>query len=156
MAAPKGNKFSPGRKPDYDTKFDRQAKRLALLGCTNKELAEFFGVVERTINRWLKDHESFCQAVKAGRMGADAKVANSLFKRATGYTYPSEKIFQSEGVIIRAPFKAVVLPDPGAAMNWLKNRQPDKWADSKKIDLSGELDLTMHLDDSPKEEETEG
>ncbi|TDR29009.1 hypothetical protein DES43_15215, partial [Aquamicrobium defluvii] len=27
-----------------------------------------------------------------------------------------------------------VAPDPSAAMNWLKNRQPDKWRDKSEID----------------------
>lgn len=150
-AAAKGNAYSPGRPPEYDPYYhDEQAKKLCLLGYTNAELSSTFRIAERTINRWLKDHESFCQAVHEGREGADAEVAASFFKRATGYTYPSEKVFQYEGDIIRAPVEAVVLPDPGAALNWLKNRQPDKWRDKIDLGLPPEIVVRMNLDGDTK------
>ncbi|GAB4036711.1 hypothetical protein [Spirosoma gilvum] len=138
-------------KPDYHPE---QAKELCLLGYTNKELASTFNVSERTINYWLNQHEEFFQAVQEGRDLADAKVAVSFFKRATGYEYPSEKIVTisiGDGCsqVERVPVTAVVLPDAGAALNWLKNRQPDKWRDKVDVELPPKIVLTMHLDGDP-------
>lgn len=147
-----------GRPSDYDpTLHPAEAYRLCLLGYTDDELARSFGVSNTTIRTWKKTHEDFLRAVKEGKELADAKVAESLFKRATGYEYPSEKIVtlgigNGESVVERVPITAVVLPDPGAALNWLKNRQPDKWRDKQQVELSGEVSVTLNLDGEPNKQ----
>lgn len=66
-----------------------------------------------------------------GKLPADGEVAVSFHKRACGYEYASEKIFCSQGEVIRARTIVHVPPDAGAALNWLKNRQPDNWRDEQ-------------------------
>lgn len=140
MPAPTGNQYALGNKGGrptmYKDEYADQAYKLCLLGHTDAELATFFGVAESTINEWKLAHEEFSESVTRGKILADADVAVSFFKRATGYTYPAEKVFQYEGGVVRASVEAVVLPDPGAALNWLKNRQPDKWRDKKEHDIN--------------------
>jgi hypothetical protein len=119
----------PGRPPDYREEFATQAEKLCLLGATDYELADFFEVSTRTIYRWKNTHEEFCQAVKVGKEKSDDRVERALFNRAVGYSFESEKVFQFQGAIIRADTVEHVPPDPGAAMNWLKNRKPDVWRD---------------------------
>jgi hypothetical protein len=51
-----------------------------LLGATNDDLAEFFGVRSRTIDNWIATHEAFVAAVRNGRDVADAKVVRGLFR----------------------------------------------------------------------------
>ena len=125
-----------GRPTDYRAEYADQAAKLCALGATDFELADFFGVDTRTIYRWKNTREEFCQSVMIGKETADARVERSLFNRAVGYTYESEKVFQFQGEIIRAPIVEHVPPDPGAAFNWLKNRKPDVWRDKKEVDLS--------------------
>jgi len=129
--------MTAGRPTDYDPAFVEQAAKLCALGATDYELADFFQVDTRTIYRWKNEHEEFCQAVIAGKESADARVERSLYNRAVGYTFESEKVFQSQGAIIRTGILEHVPPDPAAAMNWLKNRQPDKWRDKHDHTLTG-------------------
>ena len=60
---------------------------------------------------------------------ADDRVERSLYHRAVGYSFESEKIFHHQGEVVRVPIIEHVPPDVGAAMSWLKNRRPDKWRD---------------------------
>lgn len=126
-----------GRPSDYRPEYTQQAAKLCALGATDYELADFFGVDTRTIYRWKNTHEEFCQAVTCGKEKADERVERSLYNRAVGYSYESEKVFQFQGNVIRAPTVEHVPPDPGAAMNWLKNRQGERWRDKQDVDLSG-------------------
>lgn len=100
-------------------------------------MAEFFDVDTATIYRWKYAHQDFCDAVKAGKEQADERVARALFNRAVGYSFESEKVFQSNGKIIRAQIVEHVPPDPGAAMNWLKNRRPGEWRDKQQLEHTG-------------------
>jgi hypothetical protein len=59
----------------------------------------------------------------------------SFHKRACGYDIKTEKIFCFQGEVIRAETTTHIPPDPGAALNWLKNRQPDKWRDKKRLEV---------------------
>lgn len=131
-----------GRPSDYQGEFAEQAAKLCALGATDFELADFFGVDTRTIYRWKNTYDEFCQAVICGKDKADERVERALFNRAVGYSFESEKVFQHQGAIIRADVVEHVPPDPGAAMNWLKNRKPDDWRDKQELDVKGKLELT--------------
>ena len=126
-----------GRPSEYKSEYAEQAKKLSELGATDYEIGEFFDVDVRTIYRWKLDHEDFCQAVIAGKDAADHRVERSLYNRAVGYTFDSEKLFHFQGLVTRAETKEHVPPDPGAAFNWLKNRQPDKWREKTTQELTG-------------------
>lgn len=135
-----GNENS-GRKTLYDEVYNEQAYKLCLLGATDEELADFFQVHIDTIYEWKKVNIKFSEAVTRGKIIADAEVANSFYNRARGYDLPTEKIFQSEGSIIRADTITHYPADAGAALNWLKNRQPKKWRDKTDVEHSGDVVL---------------
>lgn len=168
MAKKSENKAEVGRPTKYQEEYPEQAKKLCLLGATDKELADFFEVNEDTIHEWKKVHPEFSESVKAGKEIADAEVANSFHKRAVGYKYEEvtyEKIAQSlDGVEDEEDMKMEVFkkkvvvkevaPDPGAALNWLKNRQPSKWRDKQEIDhtTKGEkLDMVVYMPDNGRD-----
>lgn len=141
-------KKHPGGRPTrYKAEYCEQARKLCLLGYTDKELADFFGVVESTINKWKKDHKEFSESLRAGKAVADADVADSFFKRAKGYTTRTEKpVTVSDGSgmgshVEQHPIEVHVPGDPGAALNWLKNRQPDKWRDKQEVEHSGNISI---------------
>jgi len=123
-----------GRPTAYRPEYAVQAAKLCALGATDFELAKFFEVDTVTIVRWRIVHEDFCTAVKCGKDQADERVARSLFNRAVGYSFESEKVFQFQGQVVRASTVEHVPPDPGAAMNWLKNRRPEEWRDRQQIE----------------------
>jgi hypothetical protein len=129
-------KHPGGRPTKYKPEYAELAFKYCLLGATDAELAKYFEVDERTINRWKQDYPEFCQSIKEGKEEADAKVANSLFKKATGYDRETFKVFQFQGDPVVVPFTEHIPPDTGAAMAWLKNRQPSKWRDKQDIDMT--------------------
>src|SRR5689334_5989011 len=69
----------------YEPEMCEQAHNYCLLGATNDELAEFFHVSPSTIDRWIAGRADFGDAVRQGRVVADARMARSLYDRAVGY-----------------------------------------------------------------------
>ena len=53
-----------GRKSAYKKEYNQLAENYALLGATDKEMADLFGVTERTLNQWKKDYPEFLQSLK--------------------------------------------------------------------------------------------
>ena len=126
-----------GHPTHYRKEYDDQARRLCLLGMTDKEMATFFSVTEVTIIAWRKANPSFAAACEEGKTDADARVAESFYKRALGYSHPAVKIFMPQGAEepVYAPYIEHYPPDTSAAMSWLSNRQRKKWRN--KTEVSG-------------------
>ncbi|WP_201838839.1 helix-turn-helix domain-containing protein [Microvirga zambiensis] len=133
MTAGRPTKYDPDYHPEH-------AYKLAMLSHTDEEMAAFFEINTDTFYEWKRRYPEFSEAVTRGKIPADAEVAASFFKRATGYDQPTEKLFLFEGEVIRADTVTHYPPDPGAALNWLKNRQPDKWRDKKQLELDADVD----------------
>jgi transcriptional regulator with XRE-family HTH domain len=125
------------RPSKYRSEFAEQARKLCRLGATDKEISEFFGIGEATLNRWKNDHPEFRESLKSGKALADAEVADKLFKRATGYSHDAVKIFNDEGVPLIVPYTENYPPDTTAAIFWLKNRRPDLWRDKVQQEVTG-------------------
>ena len=130
-----------GRPTKYKIEYDELAYNYCLLGATDAELGEFFSVDERTINNWKIDFPSFFQSIKKGKEIADAKVAQALFHRATGYSHEDVDIKMYEGGIIETPYTKYYPPDATSAIFWLKNRQPKKWRDKQVTEHEGEITI---------------
>lgn len=130
-----------GRPTEYKKKFCSQVEKLCRLGATDKEIADFFNVSATTISNWKEAYPEFLESIKKGKIVADLIVANSLFKRANGYSHPEVDIKMYEGKIIKTPLVKHYPPDTTAAIFWLKNRrgkvdpyEGQKWADKQEID----------------------
>lgn len=128
-----------GRPTDYEDGFVIEAQKLAMLGATDMEIADFFDVSVRTLQRWKITRPEFCRALNAGKEEADAKVERSLFQRATGYEQDAVKIFMPAGADkpVFAPYREAVQPDTTACIFWLKNRKPAEWRDKVLNELTG-------------------
>lgn len=120
-----------GRPTAYKAEYADQALKLCRLGATDKELADFFGVSEQTVNAWKHRHPDFLESLKAGKGLADAEVADKLFRRATGYEHKAVKIVADAktGAEHQVQYTERYPPDTTAAIFWLKNRRPDLWRD---------------------------
>ncbi|SEN75278.1 hypothetical protein [Nitrosomonas marina] len=133
-----------GRPTKYRNEYAEQAYKLCLLGYTDKELADFFGVEEQTINNWKLDHKEFFESLSNGKVRADAVAAERLFVRVCGYKRTESKTkigFDKNGKefnIERTVTEKEVPPDVNAAFLWLKNRQASRWRD--RVDNSIKLD----------------
>ena len=124
-----------GRPTAYLPAYAEQAQRLAILGLTDVEMAEFFGVAERTFHGWKKSHPDFLQSLKAGKIEADTHVATGLYQSAIGGHVVTETREQEgpDGSITRTKETKQVPPNVTAQVFWLKNRQPAKWRDKQEI-----------------------
>lgn len=126
-----------GRPTKFKPEFVEQATKLAGLGATDREVADFFKVDERTLHRWKAENEEFCHALKIGKGPADDRVEQSLYRRAVGYEQDDIHFSSYEGVVTETPYVKIVPPDTTAMIFWLKNRRPEIWRDVKAQELSG-------------------
>lgn len=116
---------------------------LAMEGLIDKEIADRIGVARSTLKLWEKNYPELSDALKMGKQSADAKVQQSLFRRATGYMEKEKKIIvemDADGKQKPARIETTekhIVPDVGAICFWLKNRKPDEWRDKKDVELSG-------------------
>jgi transcriptional regulator with XRE-family HTH domain len=132
-----------GRPPEYREEYVVEARKLCQLGATDDDLADFFEVSRMTIKRWETGYPEFNKALKRGKEAADDRVERSLYARATGYTYDSEKIFNNEGDITRVNTLEHVPPDVTACIFWLKNRRPAEWRDKTDHDHNHQHQLNL-------------
>lgn len=140
---PKQQIVSAGRKDLFKPEMCDIARGMALLGATDKQIREQLGISQKQFSEWKRRRPELAQALADGRDIADAKVAESLYHRALGYFHPETKIVVVKGKPQRITITKHHPPDTQAASLWLRNRQPDKWRDSKEI--SGKLTLDTVL-----------
>lgn len=126
---------------DHYLEMMTEAKELGLSGATDFQVAQFFEVDQWTIDHWKRRHPDFAAALRLGKDIADEKVAATLYHKARGYSFRSEKIFQHDGEIVRAETIEHVPPDTTAMIFWLKNRQRDQWRDQQDLNVSGSVEL---------------
>ena len=121
-----------GRPSSYKPEYADLAYKFALLGVTDKQLADFLDVTEKTVNNWKHEYPEFLQSLKDGKEFADAKVAEALYKKATGFSY-EDKYYP---------------PDTAAAFIWLKNRAG--WKDRQELTGADGGPLTISYDSAFK------
>lgn len=131
-----------GRPTAFDPEMVEQARFLCRFGATDDDLADFFGVSVRTVNRWKSIHPEFLGALVRGKDAADDRVEERLYHRALGFEYEEaqpiklkdiiydngKKVSEKERIEV-VMVKKVVVPDTTAMIFWLKNRRKDRWRD---------------------------
>lgn len=141
-----------GRPSKYKPEYNEQARKLCLLGYTDAELADFFGVNTDTINAWKVDHPEFSVSIGLGKELADAEVVDSLYNRAKGYSHPDVDIKVIQNQIVETQLVKHYPPDTTAASLWLRNRQGKNWRDKIEVDqrteVTGTLDVTLSPDEA--------
>lgn len=134
--------MAAGRPSSWRPEYAEQAFRYCLLGATDIQMAEFFGVSNQTFNAWKKKQPELLDAITRGKGIADANVAQGLYKRATGYDIKEEVIKTLNGKIERVETSKHIPPDTAAAFIWLKNRRRGDWMDKQQIEHSGRIDYS--------------
>jgi len=131
-----------GRPTIYRPELATLARKLALLGATDQEMADALGIDQVTLDRWKTRHKEFRIAIQHGKIRADAEIAESLYNRARGMSLPAVKIFQGtpEGGPVIVPHEEHLPPDVGAAKLWLSRRQPEKWRERQEVNVTGSLE----------------
>ena len=135
--------MSGGRPSKYKPEFAEQARKLTLLGATDRELADFFKVAESTLNLWKLEHPEFSESLKLGKEVADERVEQSLYHRAVGFSHPDVHVSNYQGEVTLTPIVKVYPPDPTSCIFWLKNRRGADWRD--KIEHSHDVSLSERM-----------
>lgn len=137
-----------GRPTLYKPEYCEQARKLCLLGSTDKELADFFNVSFDTIQEWKKVYPEFSYSIREGKEVADANVADRLYQRAMGYEHKAVKIVADAktGMDHTVEYVERYAPDTAAGIFWLKNRQKTKWRDKTEQDVQATIDARVEAD----------
>jgi hypothetical protein len=125
-----------GRPTLYKPEYAEIARGLCEAGHTDAQIAEHFGISERTLYYWRVKHPAFLQALKSGKEPADDRVERALYQRASGYTYMAVKPFMHQGKIVYAEYPVHVPVDPASAFFWLKNRRKADWRDKQDFSIN--------------------
>lgn len=148
------------RQTKYKPKFAEVAYKLCNeKGYTDKQLAVHFKVSEATINNWKRRFLEFLESLKKGKDDFDSRVVEqSLLKRAVGYSYvettrelqvDNEEVIDEESeisiqtLVVTKKVTKHMAPDVTAQIFWLKNRQPDRWRDTRDLNVGGSLKLIL-------------
>lgn len=139
-------KKAVGRPTRFKPEYVQRGYDFALLGATDKQIAERLKVSEVTLNAWKKAYPEFLKSLNKGKDEADALVVKSLFHRARGYSHKAIKIFcNKDGEVTEVPYVERYPPDTTAAIFWLKNRQPTSWRDRMEVTHSADAELTAAI-----------
>lgn len=139
-----------GRPSKYQEEFAEQAYEHCLLGATDADLAEHFGISETTVYSWKNEFPEFAEAIKRGKAPANADVAHAMYQKATGAEWVEQQAIKLKeveyegGKRVRETERVEVVevtrrapPDTTAGIFWLKNRRPDLWRDKQDHEHSG-------------------
>ena len=133
------------RPTEYRQEYAEQARKLCLLGYTDKQLADFFEVNESTITRWKQKYPEFRTSIKKGKVVADAQVVDSLYNRALGMEVEEVEVRGDGDDEIRRVTKKCIPPDTTAQIFWLKNRQPELWRDKPTVENSAQEAVPVQI-----------
>ena len=145
----KRTKGKAGRKGYWNPDYLKKVYKLALLGATDKDMAEVLEVSNLVFEYWKRTKKEFLDAINKGKMEADAKVAHALYRRAIGYHHEETVVISNKVVEynretktrkeytepILVPVMKYYPPDTAACNKWLSIRQRKTWADVQKHEL---------------------
>ena len=126
-----------GRRSKFKPVFVGIARKACGRGLTDVEVADLLGVNPSTLYRWRVQYPPFARAFVLGKELADARVERALYSRAIGYDYEAQKQVMTRHGPQMLHWREHVPPDVGAAMAYLKNRRPDRWLDTHRIEHTG-------------------
>jgi hypothetical protein len=117
----------------------------SLLKDETKPYSSTYRIDLRT-NKWCEG-ECKIQRDFVGKATADARVEQSLYRRALGYSHDAVKIFMPAGAVapVIAPYVEHYAPDTTAAIFWLKNRRPDECRDKTDVAVSVDESLAAMI-----------
>ena len=117
-------------------------------GLTNKQIAEdAIGISQGRLYEWIKRYPEIDEALKRGKINPDVQVENALYLSALGQTVKvkkpmkikkrilrNDRTVSEEEEIVIVEEEQYIKPDVTAQIFWLKNRLPDRWRNTEKLD----------------------
>ena len=140
------------RKPRTPSKWNEnrahQAYLLALLGATDKVMAEIMGINENTFDLWKRSHPEFMEAVKEGKYKADMRVVEGFYLNCQDRWIEEEESHIWKGQVIKTKVKKFIQGDKWAQQKWLSLRQRGEWSETQRVEITNtninitKIDLT--------------
>ena len=127
----------PGRPTIYRPEYALFAKQLCEQGATDAEVAHILRIARSTLYEWLARYPDFREALRLGKEPANMRVERAFYERCTGYDVEVEKVFQYLGSPLKVRTVEHISADPGAAFNWLCNRDPENWRNRRELTGAG-------------------
>ena len=119
-------------------------------GLTEEQIAKNMGCAYSSLCRWKEEYSVISEALKRGKAPVDMQVENALLKRALGYEYEevTEVVEFADGNTKKTnkTVRKFIPPDVTAQIFWLKNRRPDRWRDTKRIESKSDGMLAELID----------
>jgi hypothetical protein len=147
---------SIGRPSDFRQEYIQAVFELTLLGFTDAQLSEVFGISEVTLRSWKQKQPDFLLAMRKGKAIADARVARSLYNRAIGVSVDEwRESLNRDGQVVSLKTIKELPGDVHAQKFWLSNRQPDKWKLNQPIEVGETSAFSITIMESLKPEDDE-
>ena len=144
FARPETRASKGGRRSKWNDSFIALAHQMvAVEDATDAEMAKVIGIDRGTLSDWKRKVPEFARAFIKGEKKQGRAVEQAMFHKASGYSYPSEKVFQYQGKVVRAKLTEHVPPDAAAAKLFLQGNMPDKYGD--KLELAGNADRPINF-----------
>jgi hypothetical protein len=137
-------KLTKRKRTRWHPDFLRTIYHMALLGAKETEICDALNVHSTALTIWKRTRPAVVEALREGKMKADAKMAESFYHAGIGYSHPEVKIvpykvktFNEKGRVISEVTKIKRVrvtkhypPNVTAGAKWLKARHPELWGDN--------------------------
>ena len=129
--------------PQWREEYVEMAHKLALLGCTYAQISNVLGISLSSFNDWMRRIARFRDAVLRGKTLADAEVAHSVYRTATGYEYEEEQASVSlkTGEVFKVTVKKFMPPNGLVGLKWLALRDKERWTLVEKSERTLNLNV---------------
>ena len=136
LPKPKGKGGRPVYK--YNPQYAVVAAALMKKGATSFDLAEAFGISDRTVRKCRVKYPEFDEAFKTLGPEFDSAIERRLAERAMGFYYTATKPMMFKGVVTLVEYPEYMPADVGAIKHWLAARKPDTWRIKDELEVSGD------------------
>ena len=135
MSTDKPKPKKRGAPTGYKPEIIESVAKLAKMGMSNVEIAEFLGKPNQTFSDWIKKYPELSGALARARLHPTGKVVAAMYKNALG-AQTVDEIYDDKGNLLKRIVRTKE-PNQAAIQFWLKNRDPNEWREKQHIEHSG-------------------
>lgn len=135
-----------GAKTKYDPDtFPELVEKYAMEGFSNKQIANKLRIAQSTFYLFVRDYVEFSEALTRGKESTDIRVEDAGAMIATGFEFTethTEITYNTKGEKTGKKVKTIkkfVPPDERMIEFWLRNRRPERWRDTRDINITNDF-----------------
>jgi hypothetical protein len=114
----------------------QEAFGMALLGFTDKQIAEEMGIHPATFDYWKKTNDEFLAKLNEGKIIADMRVVQGFYANCLDRWVDEEETHIFKGKPITVTKKRFIPGDKWAQNKWLALRQRALWSETQKVEIT--------------------